>query len=83
MTMQADGPVFETICGLIKAQMQVSIPLTRSVQIGADLEADSVKVFDLIMEIEDTYNINLPMEAISEVTTIGDLADLVERLQNA
>lgn len=82
MTQTAE-PVFERICALLRTHAKTEAPLTREARIVTDLEIDSVEVFDLIMEIEDTYDLSFPMEVVTDIHTIGELVDTVERLKNA
>jgi acyl carrier protein len=46
----------------------------------SDLEVDSVAVFDLIMELEDHYDISIPMEMVSDIKTVGELVLAVKGL---
>ena len=55
--------------------------LTRDTQIAEDLEIDSVAIFDVIMDVEDLYDVTFPMEAISDIKTIGELTDMIETLR--
>ena len=47
----------------------------------SDLEVDSVAIFDLVMEVEDAYEIAFPMETISEMKTIGDLVSTINEMK--
>jgi acyl carrier protein len=38
---------------------------------------------DLVMEIEDRYGIDVPVNEIADLVTLGDLVDLVARLLEA
>lgn len=80
---QTADPVFERICTLLQAHAKTGKALTRDARIVTDLEIDSVEVFDLIMEIEDAYDLSFPMEVVTEIHTVGELVDTVERLKNA
>jgi len=51
-------------------------PLGRETEIAADLNIDSVAAMDLIMEIEDKFDIDIPMNQVGELRTVGDLVDL-------
>ncbi len=44
------------------------------------LGLDSVKVLDLIMEVEDEFDISIPMNVLTEVHTVRDLAQAITRL---
>ena len=45
-----------------------------------DTGLDSVSVMDLVMELEDEFDISIPLDRIAEVRTVGDLAGAVEAL---
>ena len=49
----------------------------------SDLEVDSTAVFDLIMELEDFYDISVPMEVITDVKTVGELVIAIQELLNS
>jgi len=44
------------------------------------LALDSMKVLNLIMEIEDEFDISVPINALTDVHTVEDLAALVHKL---
>ncbi len=44
------------------------------------LGLDSVKVLDLIMEVEDEFDISIPMNVLTEVHTVRDLAQAITHL---
>lgn len=49
-----------------------------------DLDADSLHLIELAMELEDNYGISIPDEAATELTTVGTVVDyLSERLNSA
>jgi len=75
-------PVFDRICTILRTYADDAKTLAPETRIVADLEIDSVDVFDLIMEIEDTYDVTIPMELVTEIHTIGELTGAVERLIN-
>jgi acyl carrier protein len=45
-----------------------------------DTGLDSVSVMDFVMELEDEFDITIPLDRIAEVRTVGDLAEAVEVL---
>jgi acyl carrier protein len=52
--------------------------LTADTDISTDLNIDSVTVMDFVMEVEDHFDIEIPLNILSETRTIGDLAKVVE-----
>jgi acyl carrier protein len=53
--------------------------ITPSTDLAADLNIDSVAAMDLIMEIEDRFELDIPINLVSDMTTVADLAALVDR----
>jgi acyl carrier protein len=46
-----------------------------------DLDADSLDLYELVMELEDNYGISVSEEQAAEIRTVGDAVDFV--LQHA
>jgi acyl carrier protein len=47
--------------------------------LASDLNIDSVAAMDLIMEIEDRFELDIPINLVSDMTTVADLVAVVER----
>lgn len=46
-----------------------------------DLDADSLDLYELVMELEDTYGIRMAEEEAAQIETVGQAVDfVVERL---
>lgn len=76
-----DDLVFRKICSLIEPLNDKSVKLSRETDMVADLEIDSVSVLDIIMDIEDNYDISIPVNTISEIRTIGELVDAIHKIK--
>ena len=44
-----------------------------------DLDADSLDLFELVMALEDEYNVEIPAEELTDLNTVGDV---IEYLKN-
>ena len=42
-----------------------------------DLDADSLDLYELVMELEDNYGIRVSEEEAAEIATVGDAVDFV------
>ena len=42
-----------------------------------DLDADSLDLYELVMELEDTYGVRMSEEEAAEITTVGQAVDFV------
>ena len=46
---------------------------------AADLDADSLALVEIVMQLEERFDVRIPEEDLTEVRTIGAAADLVLR----
>ena len=70
------------ICELLGPYNPEGKPLAAETDIPAELNIDSVGVLDFIMEVEDHFDIEIPMNVVSETRTVGDLARYVAAQKN-
>ena len=73
-----DTEITAEICRLLHPHNKESIELKASTDIPAELNIDSVGVLDFIMDVEDKFDIEIPMNIVSETNTIGDLVKVVQ-----
>ena len=57
--------------------------ITLDTKIVEDLGADSLDVVDLLMAIEDEYDISIPEDAAEKMKTVGDVVAYLENAQNS
>ena len=71
--------VIDKVKKILSEQFDVDVnDLKDTTNIEEDLGADSVEVIDLLMSLEDEFQVEIPDEAIDEIRTIGDLAAYIE-----
>ena len=68
--------VIKFITPLVPAGQQ----LTPETDLVADLGFDSLKVMKLLEDIEDTYDISIPLNILPEIRTIGDFSEQLQRI---
>ncbi len=76
-----DDLVFHKICSLLEPLNEKGVKMSRDTDIIADLEIDSVSLLDVVMDIEDNYDISIPVNTISEIKTIGELVDAIHKIK--
>lgn len=47
----------------------------------SQLSIDSIKLLNLVMEIEDTFDISVPVNALADVQTVHDLVSLIYKIK--
>jgi acyl carrier protein len=65
----------EMLSGLNKAGIEISA----DTDFNADLNVDSVAVMDFVLMVEDKYDISIPINLLSEVSTVGQFAQVVAK----
>jgi len=60
------------------APYQVSdMPITGDTVICDGTTVDSLTVMDMIVELEDRFDVSIPMKRVSEIRTVDQLADTI------
>ncbi len=77
-----EAEIIPTICTLLGPYNLEQKTLNAETDIPAELNIDSVGVLDFIMEVEDHFDIEIPMNVVSETRTVGDLARYVAIQKN-
>jgi len=80
MSNPTNAQIFDKVCELLKPYNPQNRPIYDHSGIMSDLEVDSVAVFDLVMGIEDFYDISIPMEMVSDIKTVGELVNAIKSL---
>ena len=70
---------FETIRDIIVEQLSVDESMvTEDTNLMKDLEADSLDAVEIIMAIEEQFDIEIPDDEAEKFQTVGDLVEYVE-----
>ena len=74
----ADQSTYDTLCELLQPFNAAGVALQPNTDISTDLNIDSVSVMDFVMEVEDRFDIDIPLNVLSETRTLSDLVGVVE-----
>ncbi len=80
MTDPTREDIYDKICELLKPYNPKNRAIKMSSGIMSDLEVDSTAVFDIIMGLEDHYDVSIPMEMVSDIKTVGELTTAIKQL---
>ena len=71
--------VFEKIKEIIAEQLEINEDdIKMESELLEDLGADSLDVVDLVMSIEDEFDLEVPDDVIENMKTIGDAVKFIE-----
>ena len=77
-----DQNLFNTVAAMIAKQLKLDVSeVTADKRLIEDLRADSANVMVMIMDLEDNYNIMVEDTAITELKTVGDVVEYIEKYQ--
>jgi acyl carrier protein len=67
---------------LIAPYNRKGIALSEETRFADDLELDSLTVMDLVANMEDEWEINIPLNILPDLENIGQVADAIDRLKD-
>lgn len=71
--------VFDKIKDIIVEHLDVEEDaVTMEASITDDLGADSLDVVDLVMSIEESFDVEIPDEEVENIKTVGDIVKYIE-----
>lgn len=70
--------VFEKVRAHLSAELEVDPGrIEAGTRFRDDLEADSLDLYELVMELEDTYGIKVSEEEAARIETVADAVEFV------
>ena len=74
--------IFEKLKGIITEQLGVDAEdITSDATFVDDLEADSLDIVELIMQIEEEFEMEIPDEAAEKIVTVDDVVEYIKNNQ--
>lgn len=74
--------VFEKIKKILCEQLDVEEDdITMDTNIVEDLGADSLDIVDLIMSVEDEFELEVPDDQVENIKTVGDVVNYIENMK--
>jgi acyl carrier protein len=74
-----DDQLFREVCAILERYRPADVQLTPATELSGDLNIDSVAAMDLIMEIEDKFGIDIPINLLSDLRKLEDLVEVVRQ----
>ncbi|MBU3851725.1 MAG: acyl carrier protein [Candidatus Paralactobacillus gallistercoris] len=79
MTEQA---IFDKISSILQARFEISADkVTNALNFRKDLDADSIDMVELVLELEDAFGAEIPDEEAEKIQTVGDAVAYIKAHQ--
>jgi acyl carrier protein len=79
-SMQDYQRLLEELFGILEPFNTERLELREDTDLVVDLGLDSLKVVELLVRVEDSFDISIPLNILPQVRTIRDFAEQLERL---
>ena len=71
--------MFERIVEIIREQLGLSdMEITEETSFKDDMGADSLDLYELVLAFEEEYGVELPVEDLENVNTVGDIIEFIK-----
>ncbi len=78
--MATTAEIEEKVIAIVSEQLSVDkAEISRETSFVADLGADSLDTVELVMELEDEFDMNIPDEEAEKLQTVGSAADYIHK----
>jgi len=78
--MPVDENILEELYEILTPFVPQGQQLTEETDMIADLGLDSLKVMKIVENVEDSFDISIPLNILPEVRTVGDFAGQIQKI---
>lgn len=78
--MSAYQEILAELIAIIRALVPNAEVLDEHTELVGNLGLDSMKVMNLLQEVEDRFDVSIPLNVLPDVRTVGDLASKIQVL---
>lgn len=82
MSEMTPAQIAEILCEQLASFVETEVIISPETNLITQLAIDSVKLLNLIMEIEDHFDISVPLNTLVDVLTVQDLANLIYKIKS-
>ena len=73
--------MFEKVCAVLAEQLNIdAASIQPTDEVVKDLNADSIDVVEMLMNLEDDYGIKIHEDDFDKIKTVQDIVDELEKL---
>lgn len=77
----SNDDVFNEIVRRLEPYRKTESAVSLATDISRDLTLDSLAVMDFLMDLEERFDISIPLNLVPEIQTVGDLVTTIARIR--
>ncbi|MFT4582454.1 MAG: acyl carrier protein [Gammaproteobacteria bacterium] len=81
--MQTFEERLAVLCNLLQGHASEKIVVSAQTMLASDLGIDSAQLMEVLLEVEDEFDVSIPLNVLPSVVTVNDLMVELEKLLGA
>lgn len=78
----SEQEIFDKISSILQARFEISADkVTNNLNFRKDLDADSIDMVELVLELEDAFGAEIPDDEAEKIQTVGDAVAYIKAHQ--
>ena len=78
--MQTQEENLEKLCNILQQNAKLDVVVGAKTMLVTDLGIDSAQLMEILLEVEDEFDISIPLNVLPNVVTVEDLSIELEKL---
>ena len=83
MTSSRYEDIYPQVVELLQQYAEQPGPVREDTELVNDLGFDSLKVMEMLHDVEDTFDINYPLNSLSDLKTVKDFTEQIQNIIEA
>ena len=80
--MQSYEQILATLCKLLQAHAKEDLTVEWKTLLTSELGLDSALLMEILLEIEDEFDVSIPLNTLPDIYDVKDMARMLEKLLN-
>lgn len=81
--MQTFEEKLTVLCNLLQGHASENVVVGAQTMLASDLGIDSAQLMEVLLEVEDEFDVSIPMNVLPNVVTVNDLMVELDKLLGA
>ena len=78
--MQTFEEKLTVLCNLLQGHASENVVVGAQTMLASDLGIDSAQLMEVLLEVEDEFDVSIPMNVLPNVVTVNDLMVELDKL---